>query len=240
MNNSILSALFRNVEVVMSRVALPGTVSFSQQRYILDRARQYSLHADNSWADIPVPTQLAEECREARPCAVETQETEEVCRVLAGIVVHVATFSQPDVAFAAQFTSSVPSSYARLRLLRRVLGYLARTAALRITYARSPAAEGLGFAFGGPPGQLKMPVDADHAVDRSTTGWVIILANAVVLWAVRAQVQPSISSTEAELYGLSTAVCDLLYRASTSWRSWGASSMAPFLFSATARVLGSS
>ena len=49
-----------------------------------------------------MPTQLAKECREARPCAVETQETEEVCRVLAGIVVHVATFSRPDVAFAAQ------------------------------------------------------------------------------------------------------------------------------------------
>ena len=205
-----LGALTAGLGMDIKQDLANGTVSFSQQRYILDRARQYSLHADNSWADIPVPTQLAKECREARPCAVETQETEEVCRVLAGIVVHVATFSRPDVAFAAQFTSSVPSSYARLRLLRRVLGYLARTAELRITYARSPAAGGLDLAFGGPPEQLKMPVDADHAVDRSTTGWVILLGLAAVLWAVRAQVQPSISSTESELYGLSTAVCDLL------------------------------
>ena len=163
-----------------------------------------------------------------------------MCRVLAGIVVHVATFSRPDVAFAAQFTSSVPSSYARLRLLRRVLGYLARTAELRITYARSPAAGGLDLAFGGPPEQLKMPVDADHAVDRSTTGWVILLGLAAVLWAVRAQVQPSISSTESELYGLSTAVCDLLACINVAEELWGTSSRAPFLFSATAGALGSS
>ena len=57
---------------------------------------------------------------------------------------------------------------------------------------------------------MHMPVDADHAVDRSTTGWVVLLATAGVAWALRGQVQPSLSSTEAELYGISTAVCDLL------------------------------
>ena len=36
------------------------------------------------------------------------------------------------------------------------------------------------------------------------------MAGAAVMWAVRSQLQPSLSSAEAELYGLSTSVCDLL------------------------------
>ena len=53
-------------------------------------------------------------------------------------------------------------------------------------------------------------VDSDHAVFRSTTGWLILMAGAAVMWAVRPQLQPSLSSAETELYGLSTAVCDVL------------------------------
>lgn len=53
-------------------------------------------------------------------------------------------------------------------------------------------------------------VDSSHAVYRSTTGWVTMMAGAAVMWAVRSQLQPSLSSAEAELYGLSTAVCDVL------------------------------
>ena len=37
-----------------------------------------------------------------------------------------------------------------------------------------------------------------------------MFAGAAVTWAVRAQVLPSLSSSESELYGLSTSVCDLL------------------------------
>ena len=37
-----------------------------------------------------------------------------------------------------------------------------------------------------------------------------MIAGAAASWAVRAQVLPSLSSSEPELYGLSTGVCDLL------------------------------
>jgi hypothetical protein len=59
----------------------------------------------------------------------------------------------------------------------------------------------------GIPHQL---VDSDHGVARSVTGWLTCMAGAAVMWAVRAQPLPAISSTEAELYGLSTSVADLL------------------------------
>ena len=52
--------------------------------------------------------------------------------------------------------------------------------------------------------------DTDHGVRRSVSGWLFMFAGAAASWAVHAQVLPSLSSTESELYGLSTGVCDLL------------------------------
>ena len=66
---------------------------------------------------------------------------------------------------------------------------------------------------GGEPdetGQPHMKVDTDHGIARSVTGWLMMFAGAAVSWAVRGQVSPSLSSAEAELYGLSTGVCDAL------------------------------
>ena len=111
-----------------------GTVSFGLERYIGDASRRFDVHVDNAWADIPVPAALAREVRAARPTAAESEEHDAPCRVMTGIVVHVATFARPDAQFAAQFLSSTPSGACKRRLCRRVLGYLARTRALRITY----------------------------------------------------------------------------------------------------------
>ena len=35
---------------------IAGIVAFSQERKIMDAARRFTLHVDNAWADIPVPT----------------------------------------------------------------------------------------------------------------------------------------------------------------------------------------
>ena len=58
-------------------------------------------------------------------------------------------------------------------------------------------------------GTPHFPVDTDHGVNRSVTGWRFMLGGAAVSWAVPGQLAPALSSTEAELYGLST-VCDML------------------------------
>jgi len=192
-------------------------VSFSQERYIRDAARRFRVHVDNAWADIPVPVALAKACRSAAPGDAEREEYGDECRVIGGILTHVATFSRPDLCVAAQLCASTPPGAARHRLSLRALGYLARTASLRITYSgavgqalrmafRSVSPDGTDAAAVGP----WMAVDADHAPDRSYTGWLFMLAGAGVSWSIRAQPLPSLSSTEAELYGLSTAVCDLL------------------------------
>ena len=191
-----------------------GTVSFSLERYIGDAARRFDLHVDNQWADIPVPLAQARDCRAARPTPTEIEEHDEACRVMTGITVHVATFARPDLAFASQLLSSLKSGPAKQKLCRRVLGYLAKTAALRITYRRdargAQQAQAYGDELASEDGKVHMPVDADHGDARSVTGWLFMIAGAAASWGARMQPLPSLSSTEAELYGLSSAVCDLL------------------------------
>ena len=193
-----------------------GTVSLSLESYISDVARRYSLHVDMSWADIPVPVAQAKDCVAARPTESEVLETVEEYRVIVGSIVFVATFARPDVAFAAHFLAGFmhrPGAV-HLRLARRVLGYLSRTRAMAITYSRSAGPPNVSFS----PGESSEPpslspgvlVDTDHGVARSVTGWLLMLAGAAVSWAVRGQRLPSLSSAEAELYGLSTAVCNVL------------------------------
>ena len=192
-----------------------NSVTCNLERYILDATRRFGLHVDNSWADIPAPAALVRAVREAQPSLQEVAATTELFRVMSGVVVHVATFLRPDVQFAAQLLSSVAHRAGEdaMRLARRVLGYLARTAHLGLTYRRDTRSDTL--LGGALPADLgvgspHLPVDADHAADRSYTGWVFILAGAAVAWGTRAQVLPSLSSAEAELYGLSTAVAELL------------------------------
>ena len=196
-----------------------GTVSFGLERYIQGVARRFGLSAVNdAFADIPLPVKLAKECTEAVVPDIEVVEVIDIYRVMTGIVVFVATFARPDVAFAAHFLSSFGRrpGHVHLRLARRVLSYLVSTAHMHITYRRSagsmqanfkPLLDGTGPDEAGAP---HMPVDTDHGISRSITGWLFILAGAGVSWGVRSQQQPSLSSTEAEMYGISTAVADLV------------------------------
>ena len=199
-----------------------GQVSFDLGKYIQDVARRWGVEEDSALADIPLPLALARECTQPVPDA-EVAEVQEETQCIVGSVVFVSSVGRPDCAFAAHFLGRYQSrpGYAHRRAARRVLVYLLRTRDLCLTYRRSAAAlqtvlkvaepeQATGKAGRVPQGVMFMPVDADHAVDRSVTGWVVLMAGAAVVWAVRRQLQPALSSAEAELYGLSTAVCDLL------------------------------
>ena len=75
------------------------------------------------------------------------------------------------------------------------------------SFSFSPLENGLSDESGLP----HMQTDTDHSIARSISGWLfVVVAGAAASWAVRAQVLPSLSSSESELYDLSTGVCDLL------------------------------
>ena len=192
-------------------------MSFSLEKYISDVARRYDLFDNVAWADIPVPVALAKECAAARPTAAEIALVLDDFCVLSGIVTFVATFARPDVAYAAFLLASYMHAPGpvHLKLARRVLGYLSRTRAVSITYHRGDATPSVSFSplDCGLPDETGAPhvvADTDHGVRRSVTGWLFMFAGAAVSWAVRGQLQPALSSAESELYGLSTATCDLL------------------------------
>ena len=203
-------------QVVQDHAA--GTISLSLEKYISDLARRYDLFENVAWADIPVPVGLERECVKAVVSDSESAECTEVYGILTGCVVFVATFVRPDVAFAAHFLSRFRCrpGHVHLKLAKRVLGYLSRTRAMALTY-RKGTEDSASFNFRpmqdkkpDKTGAPHFPVDTDHGVNRSVTGWLFMLACAAVSWAVRGQLAPALSSTEVELYGLSTGVCDML------------------------------
>jgi hypothetical protein len=191
-------------------------VSFSLERYIVDAGRRFDIVDEAAWADIPVPVALAKEAIAAQPTDAEVAVSIPTYRPMSGVIVFIATFARPDLCYAAHLcgTFNRRPGPVHLRLARRVLAYAVRTAAMRISYSHEPGQ--LCAQFSTPreasdePGAPVMDVDTDHGVRRSITGWVIMYAGAAVTWATRPQSLPSLSSTESELYGLSTGVCDLL------------------------------
>lgn len=194
-----------------------GWVSFSLVKYISDLARRFDLFDNVAWADIPVPVQLAKDCRIAVPTDAEVSATMGQYMVLTGSVTFIATFARPDVAFAAHLLStfSARPGPIHLKLARRVLGYISRTRDLAITYRSGSGDASMSFSplEDGKPDGTGLPhtmVDTDHGVERSVSGWMFVFAGAAVSWAVRGQMLPALSSAESELYGLSTSVCDLL------------------------------
>ena len=116
-----LGRLCQALGASVSQSLSEGWVSFNLTKYIADLARRFDLHENVAWADIPVPVQLAKDCRDAKPTDAEVAATTDLYGVLAGSVVFIATFARPDVAFAAFFLSTflVRPGQVHLKLARR-------------------------------------------------------------------------------------------------------------------------
>jgi hypothetical protein len=133
-----LGRLQQALGAAVSQSLSEGWVSFNLTKYISDLARRFDLHDNVAWADIPVPLQLAKECRDAKPTEAEVNATAAPFAVLAGSVTFVATFARPDVAYAAHLLSTfmVRPGPIHMKLARRVLGYLSRTRELAMVYRK--------------------------------------------------------------------------------------------------------
>ena len=125
-----------------------GWVSFNLSKYISDLARRFDLHDNVAWADIPVPVQLAKECRSSKPTDAEVRAASDAFGVLAGSVTFVAKFARPGVAYAAHLLATFMARPGRvhLKLARRVLGYLSRTRELSITYRKGKGNMSMSFS----------------------------------------------------------------------------------------------
>ena len=240
----LTQALGASIEQDLSK----GTVTLSLEKYIADLARRYNLIDNVQWADIPIPVAMEHECVKAVVSDAEAAECSEVYGILAGSVVFVATFGRPDVAFSAHFLSRFRCrpGHVHLKLARRVLGYLSRTRALALTYHRGTE-DFTSFNFRSMEGKTPdktgaphFPVDTDHGVNRSVTGWLFMLGGAAVScgrcvgsWHQRCRRRRRSCTASAP----ASATCS---SASTFSRRWGSFSITRSASSRTARVRASS
>ena len=123
-----------------------------------------------------------------------------------GSLVFLAAVSRPDIAYAVNSVSKYVNGYddTHWRAVKRIFAYLKGT----INY-------GIEYQSGGSEAKLIGFSDADYAGDietrRSTTGYVLCLANGAVMRSSQRQRLVTLSTTEAEYVAASTAARDLIW-----------------------------
>ena len=117
-----------------------------------------------------------------------------------GCLMYAATSTRPDIAYPVHELCKClhKPTPGLIEETDHLLSYLARTAALGLTYDKQPARLS-GFA------------DASWEVKNSTSGWVINWQSAALSWGSRKQKCVALSSCEAELIALSEATKDVVY-----------------------------
>ena len=111
------------------------------------------------------------------------------------------TQTRPDLAFCVSFLSRFAAnpSTAHMKAAKQTLQYLKATRTLGITYnGKKP-----GFY-----GYSDSDWAGDRATRRSTSGYLFYLYGGVITWRSTRQKAVTVSSTEAEYYGLTNAAKD--------------------------------
>lgn len=132
----------------------------------------------------------------------QAELTDKPYRELVGCLMYVAFTSRPDLCAAANYFSQFQSCPTEQHWvhLKRVLRYIRGTLDLGLVYSGNDGAP-----------VLEAYADADWANDltdrKSLSGYVFRIYSNSVCWLTRKQSTISLSSTEAELIALSTAMC---------------------------------
>ena len=120
-------------------------------------------------------------------------------RSLVGSLMYLAVCTRPDISFSvAVLARQVHAPTARhLALVKRILRYVAGTVDVGLLYPRSVPVKARSF---------RAYVDADWGgckeTRKSTSGWIIVINDAPIVWRSRKQSVVSTSSGEAEYVAL--------------------------------------
>jgi len=141
---------------------------------------------------------------------------------LIGALIYISTTCRPDIAHAVYRCAtymSKPNQKVWSAALR-VLGYLQNTKELGVTYDGASLSGGLSAQHApfGPAGSseragthLHSLSDANWEVNRSISGYLIMLGGAAVVWSCKKQPATALSSTDAETYAASAAAAELVW-----------------------------
>lgn len=127
-----------------------------------------------------------------------TKDQIQLYQSIVGSLMYLMTQTRPDLAFCVSFLSRFAAnpSTAHMKAAKRTLQYLKATRTLGITYnGKKP-----GFY-----GYSDSDWAGDRATRRSTSGYLFYLYGGVITWRSTRQKAVTVSSTEAEYYGLTNA-----------------------------------
>jgi len=174
-----------------------GSLQLSQCHYISSVLEKYGM-SDCNPVRIPMEAGLQIEPNSGA-------KTKEPYRELIGSLIWISTCTRPEIAFAvnklAAFSNNPSDEH--FKILKKILKYLKGTLALKLTFKRTNSEVILAYA------------DADWAGDatsrKSTTGFAIKLAGAVISWESRKQRSVALSTCEAEYVAISEAAKDVTF-----------------------------
>lgn len=167
----------------------------SQRGFLENLLRRFNMHECKA-------TSTPIECRLRLKKGEEAERTDKPYRELIGCLTYVTLTSRPDLCAAVSYLSQFQSCPSEVHWVhaKRVLRYIRGTLDLGLVFSAEESAP-----------VIEAFADADWANDpvdrRSLTGFVFRVHGSTVSWLTRKQSTISLSSTEAELVALSTAVC---------------------------------
>lgn len=176
-----------------------GILKIKQSRYTENLLRKFNMENCN-FSKIPIDPKLKFDLTKGKV-------TEKPFRELVGCLMYLMLGTRPDICFSINYFSRYQdqASDETWSNIKRILRYLKGTKGVGLVYKRHKNIEPILTCF----------VDADWAGDcydrKSVTGFVFKIYDSSFLWVTRKQNCVSLSTTEAELVALCTAVSEVLY-----------------------------
>ena len=183
------------------------SISLSQSAYINTLLKRHGM-ADCNATSTPMDSSAAHDMLAAPDSYTASLALTREYQTIIGGLMFAATCTRPDIAFAVSRLSRYCANptEAHYAAAKRVLRYLAGTVHSSLTYT--------GTAAQHP--QLIGYSDADWAQDtdakrKSTSGYVFVMCGAAVSWQSKKQSTTALSTTEAELMAITSAMKELLW-----------------------------
>lgn len=176
-----------------------GIFQLNQSKYTQSLLKKFNM-TNCKTSEIPIDPKLKIEL-----CNDPIKKTQKPFQELVGCLMYLMLGTRPDICFAVNYFSRFQDKATdeAWNYLIRVLRYLKHTVDVGLEFKRNQSTD------------LCCYVDADWGMDvhdrKSVTGFVLKVYGSTLMWGTRKQNCVSLSTTEAELVALCTAVCEGLW-----------------------------
>src|SRR5882724_1070542 len=178
-----------------------GTLKLSQPEYIKSILQRFDMTNCNP---VVTPVDKGSHLQDGKKTAFENEKQ---YQALTGSLTYAAMSTRPDIGYITQYLSQSNKNPSERDWLaaKRVLRYLKGTKDTGIVYRREATMEGSNFGHVTPWAFCDANYAEDPRDQRSTSGFVFMLANGPIAWKSKKQASVALSTTKAEYYALGIA-----------------------------------